>query len=80
MALHTAVALGLIGASHITARPRRCLHHLLISNSVGGQLTRRLLPATILVPLVIGWLRLKGQQAGYTTPSSAWQFSRSPTS
>jgi len=65
MAITTAFALCLISVAHLTARPRRCLHHLLVSSNTAGRLARRLLPATVIVPLVVGWLRLKGQQAGW---------------
>src|SRR5215212_5071318 len=34
------------------------------SRNVGGVVARRLLPAAILVPLVLGWFRLRGQQVG----------------
>ena len=34
------------------------------SRTLGGVVARRLLPAAILVPLVLGWLRLRGQQIG----------------
>ena len=33
-------------------------------SEMGGFLIRRLLPAAIIVPIVLGWLRLEGQRAG----------------
>src|SRR5439155_1241968 len=65
MAIHTAAGLAVLGIGLLLARPRRCVHSLLTRNTVGGASARRLLPATVLVPLIVGWLRLKGQQAGY---------------
>jgi signal transduction histidine kinase len=65
MAVHTAVAICVLSLGHLSSRPRNCIHHLLTSDSIGGKLARRILPATVLVPLVVGWVRLKGQQAGY---------------
>ncbi len=65
MAIHTSSTLCLLGLSHFTFRPRRSVNHLLISTTLGGRLMRRMLPITILVPMVVGWIRLKGQQWGY---------------
>jgi len=41
---------------------------LLVSDSTGGSLMRRLLPAAIVLPLVVGWAQLAGQQAGLFPP------------
>ncbi|HAN91762.1 MAG TPA: hypothetical protein DCQ33_06735 [Nitrospira sp.] len=38
---------------------------MFISNTSAGQFLRRIQPAIILVPIVIGWLRLRGELAGY---------------
>lgn len=38
---------------------------ILLKYSLGGLLVRRLLPFAILAPFIIGWLRLKGELAGY---------------
>lgn len=38
---------------------------LLLSTSVGGILIRRLLPAAVLVPFLLGWIRLWGQRQGF---------------
>jgi len=64
MALNTAMSISLCSAAVLTARPRQALHHLLINHSPGGSLSRHLLPATILIPLVVGRLVLQGQRLG----------------
>ena len=64
MAIHTMASLILLPVALLMIRPRRCLHQLLISRSLGGRMARRVLPATIVVPLVVGWLRLKGEEHG----------------
>ena len=38
---------------------------LLTSNSLGGAIARRLLPAVVLIPATVGWLRVVGQERGY---------------
>jgi two-component system, sensor histidine kinase and response regulator len=48
----------------LCARPERGLMAIVTSRNVGGVVARRLLPAAILVPLVLGWFRLRGQQIG----------------
>ena len=54
----------IFSAGVLCARPERGLMAVVTSRNVGGVVARRLLPATILVPLVLGWFRLRGQQAG----------------
>jgi PAS domain S-box-containing protein len=64
MALHSALAfLGLV-VGLLCARPERGLVALLRNDSMGGVVARRLLPAAMLIPLVLGWLRLEGERAG----------------
>ncbi|HEV3511803.1 MAG TPA: PAS domain S-box protein, partial [Candidatus Sulfotelmatobacter sp.] len=60
----TAFALFLFAFGLVLARPHWGLGALVAGVTLGGTLTRRLLPAAIFAPLVIGWLRWKGQNAG----------------
>jgi two-component system, sensor histidine kinase and response regulator len=53
-----------LSAGILCARPERGLMAVVTSSNVGGVVARRLLPAAILVPLVLGWFRLRGQQVG----------------
>ncbi|HYQ82473.1 MAG TPA: histidine kinase dimerization/phospho-acceptor domain-containing protein, partial [Rubrobacter sp.] len=53
-----------LSAGVLCARPERGLMAVVTSGNVGGVVARRLLPAAILVPLVLGWFRLRGQQIG----------------
>jgi signal transduction histidine kinase len=64
MALHTAVAFILFSVSLLFARPDRGLMAIIMSESTGGILARRLLLATISILVVLGWLTLAGQRAG----------------
>jgi signal transduction histidine kinase/CheY-like chemotaxis protein len=65
MALPTAVAFLLLSIGILCARPGRGLTAVVMSDDAGGVLARRLLPAAVLIPPVLGWLRLGGEQAGW---------------
>ncbi|HJQ30043.1 MAG TPA: response regulator [Rubrobacter sp.] len=64
MALHTALAFLILSVGVLCARPERGLMAIVTSRNLGGVVARRLLPAALLVPAVLGWLRLRGQQMG----------------
>src|SRR5882724_5108489 len=65
MAVHTALLFLVLSAGVLCARTNGGLLALLLSHGLGGITCRRLLPAALLAPLVIGWLRLQGQRAGW---------------
>jgi PAS domain S-box-containing protein len=69
IALQTALALFVLSWGLVFARSERGLPALLASPGVGGSLTRWLLPATILIPMVIGMLSWRSYTAGL---SSEW--------
>ena len=60
----TALVLFLFSFGVIFSRTERGLSALLASTDSGGALARRLLPATVAVPIVIAWLRWKGESLG----------------
>jgi PAS domain S-box-containing protein len=60
----TASALFVFSFGLMFARTQSGLGALVVSATLGGTLTRRVVPAAILVPLVIGWLRWKGESTG----------------
>jgi len=64
MALNTAFGFFVLCSAILCARPSREPLVLLISDSAGGATARRLLPAAIVVPLLFGWLQLRGLRAG----------------
>jgi signal transduction histidine kinase len=64
MALHTAVAFLAICIAMLLARPDRGLMSIFTSDGIGGLTVARLLPVVIAIPLLLGWLRLKGEHAG----------------
>jgi signal transduction histidine kinase/DNA-binding response OmpR family regulator/HPt (histidine-containing phosphotransfer) domain-containing protein len=68
MALPTAVGFLALGLGILFARPDQGLMRAVTSDEAGGVLARRLLPAAVLVPPVLGGLRLVGERADlYTT-------------
>ncbi len=67
VALQTAVALLLLSCSVVCARPERGLAALIASSRLGGTITRRLLPAAIIVPVLIGALSWKASFTGLTS-------------
>ena len=65
IAFHTALALEVLAAGILFAYPKEGIASLVYDQGIGGSIARRLLPPAILVPLVLGWLRLRGEEQGY---------------
>ncbi len=65
MAVHTAFLLLVLAVGLLCARPTGGLMDVLLSESYGGVIARRVLPPAIVFPVLIGWLRLRGELAGY---------------
>jgi len=65
MAVHTAVTFLVLSIGVLCARPDYGLMKLLTSDSAAGVLARRLLPATVILPALVGGLRLWGEHRGY---------------
>jgi signal transduction histidine kinase/DNA-binding response OmpR family regulator len=64
MALPTAVAFLALSIGALGARPQRGLVGVVTADHPGGVLARRLLPAAILIPALLGFLRLMGEERG----------------
>ncbi|HEV7555641.1 MAG TPA: ATP-binding protein, partial [Kofleriaceae bacterium] len=64
VALHPAVTMFVCSGAILCARPTRGLMSVVSSDGPGGSLARRLLPAAILVPAIIGGLLIAGEQVG----------------
>jgi signal transduction histidine kinase len=63
MALFTALTFFVAQSGILFARPKRGGVAVLTGNDAGGFFARRLLPATVLVPLILGWLWIQARQA-----------------
>jgi signal transduction histidine kinase/CheY-like chemotaxis protein len=64
MALNTAVAFFLLSLGILCARPDQGLMTFITSAGAGGAMARRLLPAAIAIPAVLGWMHLQIHRAG----------------
>ncbi len=63
MALPTAVGVFLLSVGTMAVRPSQGVVALLADRGLGGFALRRLLPAALLGPLLLGWLGLQGEYA-----------------
>lgn len=64
MALHTALTFLVLSGGILALRRDRGLMGVVTGEGIGSAMGRRLLPVAILLPFVLGWLRVKGQEAG----------------
>jgi len=62
MAIHTAGAFLLLGLGLLFARAHGGVCATLLDPGPGGVLARRLLPSAVLIPSLLGWVRLEGQR------------------
>jgi PAS domain S-box-containing protein len=64
----TALVLLILSLGVVSSNAHHTLMAVMTSNSVGGAMARRLLPASLLIPIGLGFLRIKGQDAGWFGP------------
>ncbi len=55
----------LLGVGVMMARPERGVMSIFISKYLGGSLARRLTPAAIIIPIIVGYLGLAGKWTGF---------------
>jgi PAS domain S-box-containing protein len=65
IAMHTAAALVVLCVGILFARPDQGLMAVVAADRAGGVMARRLLLASILVPIVLGWVRILGERQGH---------------
>ena len=68
MALHTAICFLLLSMATFASTPDEGFTALVMSENLGGIMARRLLPAVIVLPVGLGWLRISGEQLDLYTP------------
>jgi len=64
VAIHTAFAFFMLCVGILFARPEEGLMKIFSSDSIAGVMARRLMPAAIIFPFVLGWLLLTGERMG----------------
>ena len=64
ISLPSIVGSALLAAGILMARPTRGFVGVLSRNTDGSLVARRMLLAAVLVPLILGWLQLRGEKAG----------------
>ncbi|MDB4973351.1 MAG: putative response regulator [Myxococcaceae bacterium] len=64
MAVHTAAALFLTTWAVLLSREEHAVAGLLFRPSLAGAMARRLLPAALFLPPMVGWVRLVGERRG----------------
>jgi PAS domain S-box-containing protein len=69
MPVTTALLLLILSLGVLHANANRAFMAVVTGDTEGGTMARRLLPASIAIPLVLGLLRLKGQEAGWFGPA-----------
>jgi len=65
VAFHTSLSVLILSLGVLCLTPNAGLTATVTSEHLGGVLARRLLPAAVVVPLGLGWLRWQGQLRGY---------------
>jgi diguanylate cyclase (GGDEF)-like protein/PAS domain S-box-containing protein len=65
MALPTSISIEIAALGILCSRPRTGLLEVVLSSGPGGTMVRRLVPFGLVAPIVLGWLALSGQRAGY---------------
>lgn len=65
MAIHTSIAFILISCSLIFSHPETGIMKLVNDSGMAGKQLRLFLPVTLVVVILLGWLKHLGQEAGY---------------
>ncbi len=65
-----ALTLPVLAAGVLAARGGRGLMATVVSDEQGGVVARRLLPAAVVLPMALSWLRWEGEQLGYYSTAS----------
>ena len=65
MAIHAAVSFLLLALGILCLKPKHGIIGKIFSPYIGGAAARRLFPVLIILPVMLGWLRLYGEKKGF---------------
>jgi PAS domain S-box-containing protein len=65
IAWQSAVCFFILGLGTLCANPERGIGRIILSPTPGGKMARQLLPVSLLLPMILGWIRLQAEYAGY---------------
>ncbi|MGZ8365573.1 MAG: PAS domain S-box protein [Nitrospira sp.] len=65
MAVHTALSFVLIGVALLCVRPDRGVMAIVLSKEAGGLMLRRMIPLTLGMVIITGWVRFVGETMGW---------------
>jgi PAS domain S-box-containing protein len=69
MAIHTSICFLLLNLGILFVYPQQGLTYVMTSDSIGGAIARRLIPTAIVIPLILGWLRIFSERIGLFPPA-----------
>lgn len=64
MALHIAVTFFILIIGILFASSQHAVMSVIMHKNIGGKISRILLPITLLIPVIFGWLRIEAQRRG----------------
>ena len=64
LAPHTAVVLLILSVGVLFLQQDYGIARVILDETFGGRIARRLLPATVVAPIIVGWMILQGERAG----------------
>ncbi len=69
MAIHTALAFLILSVGALFVRSDGGVSRLFLSDTAGGTIARRIIPAALVVPVLLGWLDSLGERAHLYNPA-----------
>jgi PAS domain S-box-containing protein len=72
LAVHTAFGFLFLSIGLMLARPDSGIIRIFVLDDPGGQMARRLVPTAVVIPFILGWVSVRGEQAGFYSEGFTW--------